>query len=66
MFFFSKISHCYLELGPRTLKLKVIQDIVILHICVKLNHNQSLNEGAMPMTIFFPPKNGHCGLDLGP
>ena len=32
---FSKISHCDLELGLRTLKLELVQDIVILNICVK-------------------------------
>ena len=29
---FSKNSHCDLDLGPRTLKLKFVQDIVILNI----------------------------------
>ena len=51
--FFSKNSHCDLELGPRTLKLKIVQDIVILHICGKLNQNRSINEGARAMTMFF-------------
>ena len=32
---FSKNSHCDLDLGPRTLKLELVQDIVILNICVK-------------------------------
>ena len=32
---FSKNSHCDLDLNPRTLKLKLIYDIVILNICVK-------------------------------
>ena len=43
--FFSKNSHCDLDLGLRILKLKIIQDIVILHICGKLNQNQFINEG---------------------
>ena len=32
---FSKNSHCDLDLGPRTLKLELVQDIVILdtHTC---------------------------------
>ena len=30
--FFSKNSHCDLDLDPRTLKLKIIQNIIILHI----------------------------------
>ena len=29
------------------------QDIVILHICGKLNQNRSMNEGSRAMTIFF-------------
>ena len=32
---FSQNSHCDLDLGPRTLKLELVQDIVILNICVK-------------------------------
>ena len=50
---FSKISHCDLDLGPRTLKVKCFQDIVILNICVKLNQNRSINNGARVMTKFF-------------
>ena len=49
----SKNSHCNLDLGPRTLKLKIIQDIIILHICGKLNQNRSMNEGSRAMTMFF-------------
>ena len=30
----SKNSHCDLDIGPRMLKLDLIQDIVILNICV--------------------------------
>ena len=58
----SKNSH--LDLGPRTLKLKIHQDIVILHMCGKLNQNRSMNEGYRAMTMFFS-KNSHCDLDLG-
>ena len=50
--FFSKNGHCDLDLGPRTLKLNIIQDIIILYICGKLNQNRSINEGARAMTIF--------------
>ena len=38
---------------PRTLKLKIHQDIVILHICGKLNQNRSMNEGTRAMIMFF-------------
>ena len=34
---FSENIHCDLDIGPKTLKFKTIQDIVILHICVKLS-----------------------------
>ena len=50
---FSKNSHCDIDLGPRTLKLKIHQDITILHICGKLNQNRSMNEGYRAMTMFF-------------
>ena len=52
---FSKNSHCDLDLGPRTLKLELVQDIVILNIPVKQNS----------MTMCFS-KNSHCDLDRGP
>ena len=51
--FSSDNSHCDLDLGPRTLKLKIHQDIVILHICGKLNQNRSIYEGSRAMTMFF-------------
>ena len=51
--FFSRNSHCDLDLSPTTLKLKIIQDIVILHIYGKLNQNRSKNEGARAMIMFF-------------
>ena len=35
------------------LKLKIHHDIVILHICGKLNQNRSMNEGSRAMTMFF-------------
>ena len=50
---FSKNSHCDLDLGPRTLKLEIVQDIVILNICVKKNQNRLINKGARVMTKFF-------------
>ena len=53
MTMFSKNSHCDYDLGPRTLKLKIHQDIVIFHICGKLNQNRSMNEGSRAMTMFF-------------
>ena len=54
---FLKQSHSDLDLGPKTLKFKVIQDIVILHICmVRL---KSIHK------VFFS-KNCHCDLDLDP
>ena len=59
---FSKNSHCDLDL--RALYLELVQDIVILNICVKFNHNQSINKGARVVTIF--SINSHCDLDLGP
>ena len=64
MFFF-KNCPCDLDLGPRTLKLKFAQNIVILYICVKQNHNQLMNKDARVMTKFFS-KNSHCDLDLNP
>ena len=53
MSFFSKNSYCALDLGPRMLKLELVQDIVILLICVKLNLYQFINEGTNAMTMFF-------------
>ena len=50
---FSKNSHCDLDLGPRILKLELVQDIVILNICVKLSQNRLINKGARVMTKFF-------------
>ena len=53
MFFFSKNSHCDLDLGPRTLKLELSQDIVIINISLTLNQNRSINKGARVMAKFF-------------
>ena len=50
---FPKNSHCDLDLGPRMLKLELVQDIVILNICVKYNQNRLINKGARVMTKFF-------------
>ena len=36
-----------------TLKLEFDQDIFILNICVKLQQNRSINEGARAITMFF-------------
>ena len=48
--FFSKIAAVT---WPRTLKLKIVEDNVILHIYGKLNQNRSINEGARAMTTLF-------------
>ena len=60
---FSKNNQCGLDLGPRTLKLKLVQNIIILNICEKLK-NRSINEGARMMTKF--SKNSHCNLERRP
>ena len=43
------------SISPRNLynSLKSIKEIVILHICGKLNQNRSMNEGSRAMTMFF-------------
>ena len=51
--FFSKNSYCDLDLGPRTLKLKLVQDIVIINFYVIVNQNWSINKGSKMMTKFF-------------
>ena len=51
--FFSKNSHFDLDLGSSTLKLDLVQDIVILNIYVIQNQNWSINKGARVMTKFF-------------
>ena len=51
--FSKKNSHCDLDLGPRTLKLKLFQDIVIINICMIFNQNRLINKGARVMTKFF-------------
>ena len=51
--FVSKDSHFDLDLGPRTLKLKIVQNTVILLICGKLNQKRTLNESARARTMFF-------------
>ena len=53
MFFFSKNSHCDLDLGPRKLKPELVQAFVILNICVTLNQNRSIIKGARVITKFF-------------
>ena len=59
---FSRNNHCDLDLSPRTLKLEVVQDIVILNICVILNENRSINKGAratgtLTLTLSFSNAN---------
>ena len=52
MLFFPKNSHCDLDLHPRMLILKLLQDTVIVNSCVKLNENQSINVGASDENVF--------------
>ena len=49
---FSKNSHGDLDIGPRMLKLELVQDIVILNICMQQNQNRFTNKGARVMTKF--------------
>ena len=49
----SKNSDFHIDLSPRELKLEFDQDIFILNICVKLQQNRSINEGARAITMFF-------------
>ena len=58
---FSKNSHCDLDLGSRTLKLKLVQHIVIVNICVKIKISQQIK--ALEWWQSFS-KNSHCDLDL--
>ena len=37
-------SNCDLDLSPIVLKHKIIQDVAIPKICIKLYQNQSINE----------------------
>ena len=48
--FFSKNSHCDLDLDPIMLKRKLIRGIVISNICVKLYRNWIIIEVARVMT----------------
>ena len=48
--FFSKNSHCDLDLDSIMLKHKLIRGIVISNICVKLYRNWIINEVARAMT----------------
>ena len=50
---FKKNSHCDLDLGPRMLILKIVQDTVIINSCVQLNENRSLNVRASDENVFF-------------
>ena len=42
----SKNSHCVRGHGPRMLKLELVQDIIILNICVKQNQNRPINKAS--------------------
>ena len=42
-----------IDLSPRGLKLEFDQDIFHTNICVRLQQNQSINEGARAITMFF-------------
>ena len=53
-----------LTLALESGNLNLIKIFFILNICVKLQQNRSINEGARATTVFF--KNSHCDLDLGP
>ena len=46
-------SNCDLDLSPIMLKHKLIQDIAILNICMKLYQNQSINESIRVLSAFF-------------
>ena len=43
MTMFSKYSHCDIDLVPKMLILNLVQDIVMVNSCVKLNENRSIN-----------------------
>ena len=49
----SKNSDFHIDLSPRELKLEFGQDIFHTNVCVKLQQNRSINEGATGMTMFF-------------
>ena len=57
-------SNCDLDLGPKILDCKLIQDNVALNICVKIYRNLSINKGAKAMTRVFL-KVSNCDPDLG-
>ena len=44
--------------------LRLVQDIIIINSCVKLNENRPMNEGVSDENVFFSSKNSHCDLDL--
>ena len=50
---FYEKSHSVLDFGLRMFKLKYVQHIVILNVCMKINQNQSINEGDKRMTKSF-------------
>ena len=54
MTFFSYNSNCDhdTDLSPVMLKHKLIQDIAILNICMKLYQNQPINERIRVLTTF--------------
>ena len=51
--FFSKNSHCDIDLDSVMLKREFIRGIVIPNTCVKLYQNWIINEGTRAMTMFF-------------
>ena len=50
---FSYNSNCDLDLTPKMLKHKLIKDIAILNICMKLYQNQSIYESKTVLTTLF-------------
>ena len=46
-------SQSNIDLEPRTLKIKLAEDIIIPNIRVKLHQKPSINVGARAMTQFF-------------
>ena len=52
-FFFSKNSHCDLNLDPMTLNRKLIRGIVIPNTCMKLYRNWLINKGIRAINMLF-------------
>ena len=60
--FLLKMATVTLTLALETSYSRLVQDIVILPICRRLNQNRSINEGARAITMFF---SKYCDPDLG-